>query len=78
VCAHRAARLLHKRTKMSTKTRISVTLSNELLDELRKRAVEQCRQSLSGQIEWELKSGLLTTDAKPHSVKPTELIDDID
>jgi metal-responsive CopG/Arc/MetJ family transcriptional regulator len=63
---------------MSTKTRISVTLSNELLDELRKRAVEQCRQSLSGQIEWELKRLLLTTDAKPHSVKPTELIDDID
>jgi hypothetical protein len=63
---------------MSTKTRISVTLSNELLDELRKRAVAQCRQSISGQIEWELKSRLLTTEVKPHSVKPTELIDDID
>jgi metal-responsive CopG/Arc/MetJ family transcriptional regulator len=63
---------------MSTKTRISVTLSNELLDELRKRALEQCRQSLSGQIEWELKSRLLATDVKTPFVKPTEIVDDID
>jgi len=42
---------------MSTKTRITVTLSSDLVEKLRAKADHECRSSLSDQIEWEMKHG---------------------